>query len=236
MSKQSLSAVPPDVAKPEVLKRFLSRLVEELDIVLGFRGTGKDKYVSQQELNSAAETLSSLSAGLSDATRHFQQLRKDLSTLILEASTLLDKIAAVENYAQSVGLFAETQTWLKMFELDFKGTAVNGVIAPTRQFNVATLTRVGAGRYDVAFISNSFLGTTITDNTKVVVEFRIEPAATTSVFSVEYVWNANVLELYIWQHEISGTNLVRSAYDPTGAADSIRVSGLIARPSAGVPV
>ena len=236
MSKQSLSAVPPDVAKPEVLKRFLSRLIEELDIVLGFRGTGKDKYVSQQELNSAAETLSSLVKGLSEATSRFQQLRKDLDKLSIEATTLLSRINSVETYAQSVGLFAETQTWLKMFEFDFKGAAVNGAVTPTRQFNVATLTRVGAGRYDVAFTANSFLGTTITANTKVAVEFRIEPAATTSVFSVEYVWNTNVLELYIWQHAISGTNLIRSAYDPIGATDSVRVSGLIARSSAGVPI
>ena len=39
MTNQSLIAVPPNVTEPVVLQRFILRLVEELDILLGFRGT-----------------------------------------------------------------------------------------------------------------------------------------------------------------------------------------------------
>ena len=51
MSNESIAAIPPDVTQPEVLRRFLLRLVEELDLVLGFRGN--DALVRQSELTAA---------------------------------------------------------------------------------------------------------------------------------------------------------------------------------------
>lgn len=235
MSKQSLSAVPPDVSKPEVLKRFLSRLIEELDVVLGFRGTGKDKYVSQQELNSAAETLSSLSAGLSDVSRRFQQLRKELEQLGIDSAALFARLDQVEADVDSVTTFATTQTWLKMYHIDFIGRNTDGAVTSSSNYNIASATRVAAGRYDITFTANSFLSTAI-QSTKAIVELLIEPTATSSVFTVETRWNALTLELYVWQHTVSGTNIVRTAYDPVAAGDQIRLVGLMPRPSAGVPV
>ena len=50
MSNQSLVSVPPNVEDPTVLRRFLSRLVEQLDIVLGNRAGPNEQYVSQEQL------------------------------------------------------------------------------------------------------------------------------------------------------------------------------------------
>jgi len=234
MSKQSLSAVPPDVAKPEVLKRFLSRLIEELDIALGFRGTGKDKYVSQQELNSAAEALSSLVTGLSEVSRRFQQLRKDLEQLSADSDAFLARLAQVEAAAEAAYVFASTQTWLKMYFIDFIGRNTDGAVTISSSYNVASANRVGAGRYDITFTANSFLSTAI-QNSKTIVELLVAPTATSSVFTVETKWNALTLELYVWQHTISGANLVRTAYDPVTSNDRISLVGLMPRPSTGVP-
>jgi LPS O-antigen subunit length determinant protein (WzzB/FepE family) len=57
MANQSLVSVPPNVGEPVVLQRFLSRLVEQLDIVLGNRAGPKDSYVSQDELLKSAEDV-----------------------------------------------------------------------------------------------------------------------------------------------------------------------------------
>ena len=48
MANQSLVSVPPNVENPRVLQRFLTRLVERLDVVLGNRAD--EGYVSQEQL------------------------------------------------------------------------------------------------------------------------------------------------------------------------------------------
>jgi len=57
MANQSLVSVPPNVGEPVVLQRFLSRLVEQLDIVLGNRAGPAESYVSQEELLKSAEDV-----------------------------------------------------------------------------------------------------------------------------------------------------------------------------------
>lgn len=56
MANQSLISVPPNVEDSLVLQRFLSRLVEQLDIVLGNRAGPAAQYVNQEDLlNQTAE-------------------------------------------------------------------------------------------------------------------------------------------------------------------------------------
>lgn len=57
MANESIIQVPPDVAEPLVLQRFLLRLVEKLDIVLGAREGTDSQYVAQKELLAAADEL-----------------------------------------------------------------------------------------------------------------------------------------------------------------------------------
>lgn len=60
MPNQSLISVPPNIADPVVLQRFLSRLVEQLDVVLGHRGSSNLKYVNQEELSEQTTELTRL--------------------------------------------------------------------------------------------------------------------------------------------------------------------------------
>ena len=44
MANETLAQVPSDVSDPVALKRFLSSLVERLDVVLGYRGDSSYAY------------------------------------------------------------------------------------------------------------------------------------------------------------------------------------------------
>lgn len=57
MSNESIISVPPNVTDPVVLRRFLLRLVEQLDIVIGNRTGEENKYVKQQSLIDEANKL-----------------------------------------------------------------------------------------------------------------------------------------------------------------------------------
>jgi len=80
---ESLVAIPPDVAEPEVLRRFLLRLVEELDSVLGFRGN--DSLVRQSDLSQTSEGLDSARVTLSSLSEELTTL-SDLVREITEES------------------------------------------------------------------------------------------------------------------------------------------------------
>jgi len=64
MPNQTIASVPPNVEEPIVLKRFLLRLIEELDIVLGYRGDSS--YVSQSQLVNTTDPLNTTLASVSD--------------------------------------------------------------------------------------------------------------------------------------------------------------------------
>ena len=72
MANQSIISVPPNVEDPTVLRRFLSRLVEQLDVVVGNRAGPNDQYVSQEELLTQAEEL----------TREIENARDILADLV----------------------------------------------------------------------------------------------------------------------------------------------------------
>ena len=100
MVNQSLVSVPPNVDDPLVLQRFLSRLVEQLDIVLGNRAGPTNQYVSQEELLAQANTLTSL---LQDAQSSLEQalLRlDDTDELIVEELTKRITAAEQKNVEQ----------------------------------------------------------------------------------------------------------------------------------------
>tara|TARA_R110000851_G_scaffold14313_5_gene48499 strand:+ start:10146 stop:10532 length:387 start_codon:yes stop_codon:yes gene_type:complete len=63
---ESIAAVPNDVADPQVLRSFLLRLIEELDLVLGFRGN--DGLVRQSELTNAEQSITQVTGTTLAAT------------------------------------------------------------------------------------------------------------------------------------------------------------------------
>ena len=94
MANQSLVSVPPNVTEPVVLQRFLSRLVEQLDIVLGNRAGPTDEYVSQEQLLASAKELT---RELENARDVLQQTITQVGNLSEEALLeLTERITSVE--------------------------------------------------------------------------------------------------------------------------------------------
>ena len=69
MANQSIISLPPDIEDPVVLKRFLARLVEQLDIVFGNKAGPQRQYVDQDQLNkqtSSTDLINKIAAGIAD--------------------------------------------------------------------------------------------------------------------------------------------------------------------------
>lgn len=77
MANHSLISVPPNVADPVVLQRFLARLVEQVDIVLGNRAGPATQYIDQQTLINTAN----------DLILQLTEAKEELEKTIVEAST-----------------------------------------------------------------------------------------------------------------------------------------------------
>jgi hypothetical protein len=95
MANQTLISVPPNVEEPVVLRRFLSRLLEQLDVVLGNRGAEtNEQYVSQQDLLASAATLTESLEVASTTLANLIDTLGDLSET--EVLDLIERIVAVE--------------------------------------------------------------------------------------------------------------------------------------------
>ena len=96
MANESLISVPPDLEDPIVLRRFLARLVEQLDIILGNRAGPTKQYTDQEEL---ARVSKELTNALALAVTKLETALTLVNELTEEASALSDRIAALENEA-----------------------------------------------------------------------------------------------------------------------------------------
>ena len=62
MTNQTIAVIPINVADEEELRKFLARLVERLDLILGFRGTPATTAATQAQTLTVAERLLALEA------------------------------------------------------------------------------------------------------------------------------------------------------------------------------
>lgn len=95
---ESIVAVPNDVSDPQVLRRFLLRLIEELDSVLGFRGN--DGLVRQSELTSAEQSITQVTGTTLAATAlALEELTEVVNSIVIEAeddnTSIEDQIADI---------------------------------------------------------------------------------------------------------------------------------------------
>lgn len=94
MANESIIAVPPNINEPIVLQRFLTRLVEQLDIVLGNRAGPNKQYTSQEQLLIESDKLSKL---LEDASNSLEAAIQQVDSLSNEAIlTLTERIIIIE--------------------------------------------------------------------------------------------------------------------------------------------
>lgn len=86
---ESIVAIPPNVEEPLVLKRFLQRLIEELDQVLGFRGD--NPLVRQSELTSATTSVTNQAqttlAGVAELLATLEAQVQELAAAVEDGST-----------------------------------------------------------------------------------------------------------------------------------------------------
>lgn len=96
MSNESLFQVPVSVEDPDVLKRFLDRLVERLDIVLGYRGD--NPYAAASDLENAVSVLSQAAEELTVVVEEeAESLNSQLAILVAELAEQLQQLTSLTN-------------------------------------------------------------------------------------------------------------------------------------------
>lgn len=89
MSNQTIAQIPYDVSDTISLKRFLSQLVDNLDIVLGYKGSDEG-YVSTKE---QADTIQSITTDITSLLNKTQLSSEDIAQL---KDSLEELVFAVE--------------------------------------------------------------------------------------------------------------------------------------------
>lgn len=104
MSGQTIAQLPYDLSDVTSLKRFLRELVDNLDVVLGYKGT-KEGYVSTadqaQTLSDIREKIAALSTSTDSIKESVEGLVKDIEELtnqVSDQNTLRTKSALGSNY------------------------------------------------------------------------------------------------------------------------------------------
>ena len=238
MANQSLVSVPPNVEEPVVLQRFLSRLVEQLDVVLGNRAGPNDQYVSQQELLTSAEDLTQLLQTAQESLEQALLRLDDVDELIVEELT--KRIVAVEekNVEQDARLTVlEAVTPIKGAMLSF---TVDGLGEPdiTINFNIKTnSSRISTGLYEFEVEQLTFESINILDNAISSIAWLIAPSATSESFNVEFVDVATPGKFRVQVNIIeqgAGNKLVISPYDLL-VNDTVDISALVNIPGTILP-
>lgn len=100
MANETIAQVPADVTDPVVLKRFLSRLVERLDITLGFRGD--DAYATSSTVTDLAKStknsVESLTSTTESTTKTVTELSTSLDTLTETVTSHTDQLGQLQQY------------------------------------------------------------------------------------------------------------------------------------------
>lgn len=94
MINESLFQVPASVEDPDVLKRFLDRLVERLDIVLGYRGD--NPYAATSDLTTAVGVLTQEAEQIATKlVEETESLNEQLLTLVAQLEEQLQQLASL---------------------------------------------------------------------------------------------------------------------------------------------
>jgi len=185
MPNQTIASVPANVEEPTVLKRFLLRLIEELDIVLGYRGDSS--YVSQSQLTSATAPLEvTLSSVSEQATANLASI----SDIEEQAQTTLDAIDVNSSAIADVNALLDTSV-LSATYYDFNNIAY-ATLEGNSEFSTlgsnitnAPYTPAGAETY------YNFINSVITANGGVVQTLRAYSTTTlapTTYFRIGDTW------------------------------------------------
>jgi len=232
MSNESIIQVPPNVEEPIVLQRFLLRLVEELDIILGKRAAGtNDQYVAQKDL---VDSANALTVAIADA-----QERLDEAAELL-AQTVEDNRDDLEAEIEEIKTVNATQTallelinnfaWYRPFTATFPGRSTDGAVVPTLSYNIASVTRNGVGVYDVILSdAQDSNGNDLLDNTQHMISYDIADSTASQHYTVKYSLTSAALGTFTLNvfsvEQGAGAKLVYVPYDPLNT-DSVNAIGM----------
>lgn len=226
MANQSLASVPPNVDQPLVLRRFLLRLVEQLDVLLGNRGNAAStSYVSQAELSAATGGTAN---SVVDLAEQISELSTSLTTLSATLTELIDSTDLILDRSLELA-------WTKGFSVSFIGRSTNGSLTMTNSYNIATGERVAAGVYEFTLTQTTILSTTILDVVQPAVDHLFSVTATSELFKTEYTTAglaAGTFRVLVYEVTAVATKPTLTAYDPITAGDVVRCSGLANLPGA----
>lgn len=234
MANQSFLSVPPNVEDPVVLRRFLSRMLEQLDIATGNRG-GDSLYSEQQALIESAESLSNQ---LAQAQSRLDQAIQSLSQVLNEDyEDVIGQLNGLNNtlqQAQTDISALEEYTAIKGFVVRFSVDALNALVYDTDyNINTSTSSRTAAGVYQFNLSQNTYFGQDVLPNCSFTVATKI--AANAYVVEPEFTATTGQFELKVYELTISGTNVIeRQPYD-LQVGDVIHVTGLFNLPGSNLP-
>lgn len=238
MTNQSLVSVPPNVESPVVLQRFLSRLVEQLDVVLGNRSGPNDQYVSQQDLIDSAENLTTLLRNAQLALEQALLRLDDVDKLIVEELTKRIEDIEEKNTQQDNKLnLIESVVPVKGAMLAF---TVDGLNEPNvlLKFNIKTnSSRISAGLYEFEIEQLTFKSVDILENSITTLSWVIAPSAVSESYNVAFVSTATPGKFRIQVTVIEqgvGNKLTIVPYDLV-IGDKVSLSALLNIPGTVLP-
>jgi len=236
MSNESLIAIPPDVTDPILLRRTLSHIVEQLDVVLGNRASGANTYVDQAQLVTSAEEIASL---LQSATDALQSALDDLEEVSEGGlAELEDRVEVLENTA---GLLQGQIDNIKN-AMVIKGAmlsfTVDGLGDPVinLNYNIDTVVHTSTGVYTVNIDELDFEGYDVLENSVATIAWVIAPDTLSEVFTVTVTLTATPGEFVLTIKEQivgAGSKLEWVLYD-LAVDDIVEASLLMTLPGATV--
>jgi len=198
MANQTLIQVPTNVGEPEELQRFLQHLIEELDIVLGYRGD--KQYASQEDLSTVVT-----------------QLQASVTTLQEEIGNLQEFADAQEEARDDLFDRMLELSWMKACVVRFEGRNTNGSVTMAKGYNIASGTRTAVGVYEFTLAQGTFAGLDISDNMFPSIDF--DTAGLTHTYTaVMHIVSTTVFEVYIFNAGV--------AYDPV-SPEEVYYAGLL---------
>ena len=106
---ESIATVPVDVKDPDTLKRFLDRLVERLDIVLGYRGG--DPYITEEDQVQTISELQQLLSELKESIAGFQPAIDEVNQKLSEAETKIAELGKLSSYQNTTTVDLNSTAW-----------------------------------------------------------------------------------------------------------------------------
>lgn len=195
MANESLISVPPNVDDPVVLRRFLSRLVEQLDVVVGNRATSG--YATEQELAARATDLADkLAAAEADLQEATQQLQDTIENTSLDFD---DEIAINQKAIEEL----RDVTPVKGCMVQFLWNSPNLEVQEQYNVNVLETDRVSVGRFKVTVARPTIYGKYMPGQAYMSAQV-LTPGTTPYIVKAEDQGSGRV-DVFVYKVEQSGT-------------------------------